>query len=142
MEKMDKNTERVRTRGLAWMCFVVGTDLLFMIFLLLFPNSSVYDLAVKYKWGITPSWAGTTIAPIIAMAVVLWNVIKKENYVLLDDWYILFTIISLVWVVELVVYEPFIGAYHWTKVADAIRWFSFWYASYCVHKIDSTAFVS
>lgn len=123
--------------SLGWMAFVVFSDLFFMIVLLVAPNSVLYDLATEYKWGITPSWAGTTIAAILVMSLIVWSRITIDPK-LNNHEYTVLAFISLVWVVELVVYESLIGAFHWTKIVDAIRWFTFFLAARYVNNYDNT----
>lgn len=110
-----------RKIALGWITFVIGADLIFMIYMLLFPNCPLYEIAKDFKWGVTNSWMGTTLPTIIVMGVIVWNlVIKKAK--LVDGWYFFLVIISTLWVLELAVYETLIGAYHWSKLVDALRW--------------------
>lgn len=115
-----------------WMGFVLGADFLAYSWLLLDTEdkSGVYTLAHEFNWNISPTWAAVTYPTIIAMMWLAYDVIFLNRPMGAVTFGFL-TIISLLWAVDLFLYETFVlDLYHWTKIVDGIRWVTFFYAAW------------
>lgn len=113
-----------------WMGFVLITDFILYTIMVIDTDNYFYYLANSFNWAVTPSWIAVTYPTIIAMLWLTYDVIFHDRQMGAIHFGFL-TIISLMWTADLFFYETLIlNQYNWSKIADGLRWLSFFFAAW------------
>lgn len=113
-----------------WMGSVLLFDTLGSAYMIIHPDSVLYDLADSMNWAITPTWIATVFPTVLAMLWLSCDVILY-NRPMGAVHFGFMIIVSLLWAADLFFYETFaLNQYHWTKIVDGFRWLSFAFAAW------------